>query len=299
MKDPKSGWLCLDKPEGISSNLAMLKVRKILKAKTGYIGTLDPFATGVLPIAVGEARKYIKFIDGSEKQYTFTTIFGQTTDSLDKNGKFTEATNSIPLKKDILDVLPEFIGEQKQIPPSFSAIKIQGKRACDRVRHGETLELLPRTVKILDLRMIDENLCKKEATFEVICSKGTYIRSLARDMATKLKSLAYVKELRRTKSGFFSIKNAFSIEKLQKMEDTGEWSKVLTSIESPLDDIPALYLRSENIAKLRNGLEIFVEKSVNGSSNVKIFDDFYGEFFGICVLSDDGLIKPLRMKAND
>jgi tRNA pseudouridine55 synthase len=257
MKNLKNGWICLDKPEGISSNLAMLKVRRILNEKTGYLGTLDPFATGVLPIAVGEARKYIKFINDFEKLYEFTMVFGQATDSLDRNGKISETTSRIPKRRDLDDMIPEFIGEQEQIPPVFSAIKIKGNRACDLARRGAFPILLPRKVKIWKLRIISENLNIREVTFEVLCSKGTYIRSLARDMAAKLKSLAYVTELRRMKSGFFSIKNAIAMEKLQKIRDTDALNKILIPIGDPLDDIPALHMGNEDISRLRKGLNFF------------------------------------------
>jgi tRNA pseudouridine55 synthase len=299
MKKSRSGWLCLDKPEGISSNLAMVKVRRILGEKTGYIGTLDPFATGVLPIAVGEARKYIKFLNESEKLYTFTMVFGQTTDSLDKNGKLMEETNHIPDEKAIRDVIPTFIGKQKQIPPVFSAVKICGTRACDLARRGKAPTLQPKEVEIMELRMVGENLREKTVTLEALCSKGTYIRGLARDIAKKLKSLVYVSELRRTRSGFFSIKDAISMEKLQKIGDTEDWSDVFTSIESPLDDIPALYLGGESVAKLQQGLSVFLESPAAEASNVKVFDDVRREFGGICALSSDGVLKPVRMMAGN
>ncbi|MDR1334433.1 MAG: tRNA pseudouridine(55) synthase TruB, partial [Holosporaceae bacterium] len=229
-----SGWLCLDKPEGMSSNSAMIKTRKILgTVKTGYLGTLDPFATGVLPIAIGEARKFIQFIEESEKTYIFTITFGIITDTLDKSGKIIETCSCIPTKNEILATIPHFIGTIEQIPPIFSAIKINGKRACDRVRSGEQVEIKSRTIKIFDLRLLQTDLEKNEATFTVTCSKGTYIRSLARDFAKKLGSLAHVKDLRRTKSGFFSINNAIPLEKLQKIDNTSKLAGELASVESP------------------------------------------------------------------
>ncbi|MDR0968106.1 MAG: tRNA pseudouridine(55) synthase TruB [Holosporaceae bacterium] len=333
-----SGWICLDKPAGMSSNAAMIKVRKILGENTGYVGTLDPFATGVLPIAVGEARKFIRFVEESEKEYVFTVVFGKTTDTLDKDGEIVATTDNIPNAKAISDALSKFVGEIEQIPPAFSAIKINGRRACDRVRNGESVELKSRRIRIFELEMIQEssllssasshlrhceedevrrgNLEKnerqdarllrrpaprndvsgeiREITFRVLCSKGTYVRSLARDIAEKLGSLAYVKTLRRTKSGFFSTNNIISLEKLIEINDTSKLNEVLASVESPLDDIPALYLRSESVVKLRNGLKVSYE-CFEESSNVKIFDDESGKFCGIGFVSDDGLIKPVRM----
>jgi tRNA pseudouridine55 synthase len=302
MKNPNnviSGWLCLDKPEKISSNFAMIKVRRIFNENTGYMGTLDPFATGVLPIAVGEVRKFINFVNESEKIYVFKVIFGTTTDSLDKCGKITATTTKIPEKSEILNVLKDFTGEIDQIPPIFSAIKKNGARACDRARRGIDVELSSRTVRIFDIKMVDEALHEeKSASFEVRCSKGTYVRSLARDIAEKTGSLAYVDALRRTKSGFFSIKDAIPLEKLLEMKDTKELIDVLIPAESPLDDIPALHLGSEDVARLQNGLQVLVESSQVVASNVRIFDTNDGKggaFCGIGFISADGFLKPVRM----
>jgi tRNA pseudouridine55 synthase len=274
----------------------MIKTRKILNtSKTGYVGTLDPFATGVLPIAVGEARKFIQFIEESEKNYIFTVVFGAITDTLDKNGKLLKIGSHIPTESEISSNLSNFIGEIEQIPPVFSAVKIRGKRACDRIREGEQIEIPARHVKIFDFRLLQ--IAQNEATFTVICSKGTYIRSLARDFAEKLGSLAYVKTLRRTKSGFFSINNAIPLEKLQKIGDTSSLAGVLASVESPLDDIPALYLGSQSVTRLQNGLMVPVKNSGISPTNVRIFGD--GIFRGIGFVSDEGMLKPVRMCVND
>ncbi|MDR1375258.1 MAG: tRNA pseudouridine(55) synthase TruB [Holosporaceae bacterium] len=290
-----NGWLCLDKPAGISSNFAMLKVRKILRQKTGYVGTLDPFATGVLPIAVGEAKKFIRFIEDSDKKYVFTVSFGVATDSVDKDGRIVARTSKIPSKDDILKVIDEFHGEIEQIPPIFSAIKIRGKRACDRARNGESLRMPSRKVNIFSIKMMEENLEDGEATFKVSCSKGTYIRSLARDMAEKVGSLGYVKSLRRSKSGFFSLKDSISLEKLIKMGDTAQMADILIPLERPLDDIPALNLGDRDIGMLRNGLRLTIKKEEVFSSEVRIFDDVNQRFHGIGFVSSNGELKVVRM----
>ncbi len=292
-----NGWICLDKPEGISSNSAMIKVRRIFDCKTGYIGTLDPFATGVLPIAIGEARKFIPYTNESEKTYIFTMIFGTTTDSLDKDGGIIKTSPKIPKKKEVEKILSSFIGEQYQIPPEFSAIKINGKRACDRVRNGENIQLSPRKITIFSMNIIhQQDNDKKSLTLQVSCSKGTYIRSIARDIAEKLGTVAYVESLRRIKSGFFSINNAISLEKLHEMKDTNKLTHILISLESPLDDIPALYLRQEDVAKLQNGLKISIDYCDLSSRSVLIHDDVNRKFKGIGVISDDSNeIKAVRM----
>jgi tRNA pseudouridine55 synthase len=272
----------------------MIKVRKILKQKTGYIGTLDPFATGVLPIAIGEAKKFIRFMEKSDKKYIFTTVFGSTTDTLDKTGTITDITKIIPNKNDVESIIHKFIGDIDQIPPIYSAIKINGKRACDRVRNGEHISLKKKTIKVFSLEIVDENLEQNEMTFEVSCSQGTYVRSLARDMAGKLGSLCYVKDLRRTKSGFFSIENAISLEKLLEIVDTQKVSDFIVSLQGPLDDIPALYLGSDEVAKLHDGLCISHDSSVISSSNVKIFDGD-GVFHGVGFVLESGKVKAVRM----
>ncbi|MDR2794205.1 MAG: tRNA pseudouridine(55) synthase TruB [Holosporaceae bacterium] len=288
-----NGWLCLDKPPGMSSNFAMIKVRKILGARTGYVGTLDPFATGVLPIAVGEARKFIQFLGSSQrKKYDFTIVFGKTTDSLDRDGKITGESLKIPIPEEVKNILPDFLGRQWQLPPIFSAIKIFGRRACDRVRAGENIELAAREVEIffLSLEGVENNIFR----FCVICSPGTYVRSLARDIAEKVGSLGYVDALRRTESGFFSIKHAIPLENLSKIDDTDMLIRLLVPIESPLDDIPALYLENDLVKMVQNGLRISLKNQLSLPC-VRIHENFDGGFRGIGSVSDSGLLKAVRM----
>ena len=291
------GWICLDKPKGISSNLAMVKVRRILKEKTGYVGTLDPFATGVLPIAVGRARKFIQFIENVEKVYEFEVIFGASTNSYDETGEITETTEIIPTKDQIEKILPEFLGEVEQIPPKFSAIKINGHRACDLARRNKSVAIPSRKIFVHDLKLLQffEN---NRAKFQVRCSKGTYVRTLAVDIAQKLNSLCYVKELRRLKSGFFSIDRAISLEKLTEIVDTSELDCSLIPLESPLDDIPALFLEKDCVSRLQNGLSVQLAGSEILSSNVKLFDNEIGEFCGVCFVSADGLVTAVKMYLN-
>lgn len=291
------GWICLDKPKGISSNFAMIKVRKLLKEKTGYIGTLDPFATGILPIAVGRARKFIQFIEEGEKEYEFEVIFGISTDSYDETGKICKTTEIIPTKDQIEKVLPRFLGEIEQIPPKFSAIKINGRRACDLVRQNKLVKIPSRKIFIHDLQLLDfsEN---NSAKFRVRCSKGTYVRTLAVDIARELESLCYVKELRRIKSGFFSIDRSITLEKLMEIVDTNELDDNLFPLESPLDDIPALALEEGYVSRLQNGLAVQLADSEILSSNVRLFDSESGEFCGVCFVSADGLVTAVKMYLN-
>lgn len=291
------GWICLDKPKGISSNFAMVKVRRILREKTGYVGTLDPFATGILPIAVGRARKFIQFIEDSIKEYAFEVVFGTSTDSYDETGNICETTRNIPTKNQIEKILSKFSGEIKQIPPKFSAIKINGRRACDLVRQNKSVKIPPRKIFIYDLQLLDfyeNNLAK----FRVKCSKGTYVRTLAVDIAQKLGSLCYVKELRRLKSGFFSTDRAIALEKLAKIVDTSKLDGILIPLESPLDDIPALFLERDCVSRLQSGLAVQLTNSEILSSNVRLFDSESRKFCGVCFVSADGVVTAVKMYLN-
>lgn len=330
---PVSGWLCLDKPAGMSSNLAMTKVRRIFydkgaagiskrfrDFKAGYIGTLDPFATGVLPIALGEARKFIPYVSEARKTYVFTMVFGSETDSLDVDGKVIASSDHLLSATDLQNVLPQFLGNQMQMPPKFSAIKINGRRACDLVREGDDVELQSRPIHIFSLELLNWNgtaLSESQvtspvtsATLKVVCSKGTYVRSLARDIAQKLGTVAFVQALRRTTSGPFDIKQAIPLEKLQKIEDTRSLMDFVMPLESPLDDIPALYLSSNESTRLQSGLIVFPNdgfrssedskdaakgESSSGDKTVLIFENPGAVFRGIGKLSDNGAVKAVRM----
>lgn len=299
MENSINGWLCLDKPAGISSNSAMIKIRKLFNTKTGYIGTLDPFATGILPIALGEARKFIQYVNEDRKTYVFTMVFGVSTDTLDKDGKETEKLDLIPSAENLADLLPSFVGEQEQIPPKFSALKINGRRACDIMRSGQDVTLSSRKINVFSLDLLENRLEDEAhaATLRVVCSKGTYVRSLARDIAEKIGSVAYVKSLRRTQSGFFQIKSAIPLEKLQKIEDTMALLSFVQPLESPLDDIPALYVSEDEAKKLQNGLRIVLKGSrLVESSNVLIFEESGRLFRGIGSFSAaNSTVRAVRM----
>ena len=291
------GWICLDKPRGVSSNFAMSKARKILGGRTGYIGTLDPFATGVLPIAAGRARRFIQFANEKEKQYEFTVLYGAATDTYDNTGAVVERTDVVPDKSRILHVIPEFLGSITQIPPKFSAIKINGVRACDLARKRQPVELASRKINIFDLKLLE--FSEKKAKFFVSCSKGTYVRSLAVDMAHRMGTLCCVTELRRTMAGFFSLKNAITLEILAKVVDTGKLGSYLIPLESPLDDIPALFLEEDDVYRLKNGQvvqfmdteRLFLDMP---APYVKVFDNGTKQFCGVCGYTD-GYLKPIRM----
>ncbi|MCB9984028.1 MAG: tRNA pseudouridine(55) synthase TruB [Rhodospirillales bacterium] len=279
--DKIDGWINLDKPLGLTSTQAMAKVRRILNAqKAGHAGTLDPLATGILPIALGEATKTIPFMQDRHKTYEFTVTWGERRDTDDSEGETLATSDVRPARDDVEAILADFTGVISQIPPRFSAIKIDGQRAYDLARDGEEVELKAREVFIESLELLEVR--GNEADFVMTCGKGTYVRSLARDMAESLGTCGYVSALRRTRVGGFAQERAISLEKLEEMGDKAR--EALLPLVSALDDIPALALKEAEVAKLRNGQVVsFVSKPdferikaaglENGQSAVAVFRD--------------------------
>ena len=200
--NPVHGWVVLDKPLGMTSTQAVGAVRRLFDAqKAGHAGTLDPLATGILPIALGEATKTVPFAVDGEKAYRFTVRFGIETDTDDAEGQIVRTSEKLPTAQEIASILADFTGEISQVPPTFSAIKVEGNRAYDLARSGEDVVLEPRWIVVEDLRLID--MTDGAAVLEAECGKGTYVRALARDMGRALGSAAHVINLRRTRVGAF------------------------------------------------------------------------------------------------
>lgn len=250
--DAISGWVNVDKPLGLTSTQVVGKIRRILNAqKIGHAGTLDPLASGVLPIALGEATKTIPYAQDSDKTYSFTVKWGEQRDTDDAEGQVIATSNVRPTEQQILSILPNLIGEIEQIPPLFSAIKINGARAYDLARSGEIPDLKSRIVDIFHLELIS---CRQdEADFLMECGKGTYVRSLARDMAESLGTKGYVSALKREAVGCFSVNNAISLDFLEGLDYQSARIEALLPLQTVLDDIPALALSAEETAKLRSG----------------------------------------------
>lgn len=208
----KGGWININKPEGISSAHLLNKLKRFFPKKTrvGHAGTLDQYACGVLPVAVGFATKLIPDIMEAEKAYTFTVCWGAFTTTGDRDGDVIETCSKIPMQDEINHILPSFLGIQNQVPPSYSALKINGKRASDLMRKGEIVELAPRQITLFELNHIENS--DQHSTFFVRCSKGTYVRSLAVDIAKALGTAGYVTYLRRDRVGNFIVENAYSLE---------------------------------------------------------------------------------------
>ncbi len=253
---PVHGWLVLDKPEEITSTQAVGKCRWLLNAqKAGHGGTLDPLASGILPIAFGEATKTVPFVMEADKDYRFTIRWGASTTTQDREGDVTATSDVRPTQDAIEAVLEDMIGEIDQVPPQFSAIKVDGERAYDLARDGETVELKPRKVQLFDARL---DACPSEdlAVISVSCGKGFYIRALVRDIAAALGAEGHVAALRRTRVGAFSEDIAITLEKFAEIGDRDALEAELVAIETALDDIPALAVKGDEASHLRQGREI-------------------------------------------
>lgn len=254
--DSIHGWLIIDKQEGIGSTDVVNQTRRLLNAnKNGHAGTLDPFASGVLPIAFGEATKLIPYVTDGNKEYEFTLKFGSTTDTLDLTGQITHSDGKIPTKDEILNILPEFIGSITQIPPAYSAIKINGKRAYDLARKGQEVDIPERRIEIYKLELLSI-LSADEYRFRVLCSKGTYVRTLGADIAKKLGTFGHLTALKRTKCAKFDLSHTILLENLKNMDYIGSRQSQLLPLLTSLCDITVLAVREEDATKLRMGQKI-------------------------------------------
>ncbi len=256
------GWIILDKPLGLGSTQGVSAVKRALRdsgygpklrdlPKVGHGGTLDPLATGVLPIAVGEATKLAGRMLDSDKVYDFTIRFGVETDTLDLEGKPVAESHVRPTRDQIEAILPRFTGPIEQVPPAYSALKVDGERAYDLARKGEAVTLATRAVTIHALTVGDTD--SDSATLTAHVSKGTYIRSLARDIALALGSVGHVTMLRRVKAGPFTLDSAISLDKLDESAKGRTLEQCLLPLRAGLDDIPALLLEPGQAGALRQG----------------------------------------------
>lgn len=246
------GWVNLHKPVGITSTQALAAVKRVLKPqKAGHAGTLDPLASGILPIALGEATKTVPYVQDCIKTYNFTVTWGEQRSTDDAEGAAIASSDKRPSREDIEPILPEFIGDIQQTPPQFSAIKVDGERAYDIARGGDEVELKSRPVYIETLEIVDHS--PEETAFRCVCGKGTYVRSLARDMGLKLGCFGYISLLERASVGPFNLENAISLDIFQQNDDKPTPEQVLLPLQTALDDIPVLALREQEAARLKNG----------------------------------------------
>jgi tRNA pseudouridine55 synthase len=293
------GWLVLDKPAGISSAKAVAIARRAFNAaKLGHGGTLDPLASGVLPLAFGEATKTVSLVMDGRKTYRFTIRFGQQTATDDTEGEVVATSDVRPDDAAIRAALSRFTGAIEQTPPAFSALKIEGKRAYELARQGQTVELKARPVEIFRLDLIARP-APDLADFEVDCGKGTYIRSLARDLALALGTVGHVAALRRTQVGKFTENRAISLVKLEALGHSPARFEHLLPVETVLDDIPALAITEEEAALLRKGqflpmLRTGLRDRVPPMSDSPL-RAMFGDRLVALVRTEDGEIRPVRV----
>ena len=254
--DAVSGWICFDKPYDLTSTSAVGRVRRIFNAqKAGHAGTLDPLATGILPIALGEATKTVAFMMDADKAYRFTIAWGRTTTTLDREGETVAESGVRPSVAEVEAALPAFVGDISQVPPIYSAIKVDGERSYDLARAGETPDLAARIVTVHSARVAGAEDAD-HVTLEIECGKGTYVRAICRDLAAALGACGHVSDLRRTRVGPFSDKTAVTLELLEDLGHKARQSELLLPVETALDDIPELAVTDEDAFRLKQGRSI-------------------------------------------
>ncbi|HEX5079885.1 MAG TPA: tRNA pseudouridine(55) synthase TruB [Geminicoccaceae bacterium] len=252
------GWLALDKPEGMTSTEAVARVRRITDAaKAGHGGTLDPLATGVLPIALGEATKTVAYIVDGRKHYRFTARLGEARTTDDREGEVTAHSPERPDSDAIERALPAFVGTVEQVPPRFAAIKIDGERAYDLARRGAPVELAPRPVEIERLTLL-ERPDRDHAVLEMVCGRGAYVRAVVRDLGEQLGCFAHVAALRRLRVGPFRAESAIAPETLAQLVADDALPQALISLPAALQEMPALPLTGPQAERLRAGQKIRV-----------------------------------------
>lgn len=297
-RNPVTGWLILDKPYGMTSTQAVGKIRFLFNAeKAGHGGTLDPLASGLLPIALGEATKTVSYAMDGRKIYRFTARWGEERTTDDLEGEVSATSDKRPSGKEIESILSRFTGEIMQAPPAYSAIKVDGERAYDLARAGEVVELAERPILIEALSLVDIP-DPDHATFEATCGKGTYIRSLARDMGRALGTAAHVTSLRRVAVGPFTEDHMISLENLVELGHKAPGGDAKTGallpIETVLDGIPALAIDEEQARRLKLGQPVLLR-----GANAPIAEDAVlvmsgGKPLGIGTIVQ-GSLKPKRL----
>lgn len=271
------GILVINKSKGLTSNDIVKKVKKILNTKVGHTGTLDPNATGVLPLLLGNATKISKYLINHDKEYEAVIKLGAKTTTADVEGKIIEEkeVNKEKLKKEnIEEVLKSFIGKQQQIPPIYSAIKVNGKKLYEYARQGKEVEIKARNIEIYDLKLLKIDSKNDELTINVKCSKGTYIRSLCEDIAVKLETLGYMKELNRIQVGEFNIKDSVTIEEFKANIENKDYSNII-GIEKIFKEIPEITIKQREYEKYLNGVKIDTD-NMDGVYRIYLDNKFSG-----------------------
>lgn len=285
------GIIIINKEKNYTSNDVVNIVKKITKSKVGHTGTLDPNATGVLPLLIGNATKVSKYLINHDKEYEVVLQLGIRTETADVEGKVIEqkeVTAEMLNKDNIEEKLQQFIGKQEQIPPIYSAIKVNGKKLYEYARKGQEVELKPRQIKIYSIQLVGINEKEKQISFKVKCSKGTYIRSLCEDISKKLGTVGYMKELNRLQVGEFYIKDAVTISEMKEKIEAGNLESIIT-IEEIFKNNPQIQLEQEQIEPYINGVKINTEKT-NGVYRIYKPN---GTFIGLGIIENSKLKRDI------
>lgn len=284
-----NGIIIINKSKGCTSHDVVYKVKKIFNEKVGHTGTLDPMAEGVLPILIGNGTLLSKYLINHDKKYIVKLQLGEKTDTADSEGKVIETQvvkDELLNEKNINEILKSFIGKQEQIPPIYSAIKVNGKKLYEYARKGQDIELKPRQIEIYDINLISYSSEEKQIEFEVFCGKGTYIRSLCEDIANKFETVGYMKELKRTQVGDFKIENSLTIEEIEENMDN---DKKIISIEKIFENNKSIKLEDKKLQHFLNGVKL-TQKYEDGI--YKIYDK-NNNFIGIGIIEKELLKRDI------
>ena len=309
-----NGIILIDKEKGCTSHDVVYKVKKLTNSKVGHTGTLDPNATGVLPLLIGEATKISKYLINHGKEYEVVLELGKRTSTADIEGEVIEE-KEVPdeslEEQYVKEILKIFIGKQEQTPPIYSAIKVNGKKLYEYARKGQEVKLEPRQIEIYDIELLNINKAEKQINFKVQCSKGTYIRSLCEDIAEKLGTVGFMKELKRTVVGDFKIENAITVEELKEKIENEDYSCII-SIEEIFKNNDRIDLRQQDYSKYVNGVKLELEnckitesdmtlrniKAEPKESNLKdeVYRIYlYNKFIGLGIVSENKLKRDLLL----
>lgn len=296
----KNGWLVIDKPSGFTSFQIVKIIRKLYSIKkAGHAGTLDPLATGILPVALGEATKTIPYAMDTDKTYHFTVCWGDDRDTNDSDGSVIATSKKRPSEDSIINTLQNFKGKFAQVPPNYSAVKVDGRRAYELAREEKPVKLKARTVEVKSIKLL-KILDPDHAEFCATTSKGFYVRSLARDLGLELGTFGHIVALRRSQVGTFYEKDSILLDSLLALEHSRDKFKALLPVERALDDIPALSLTESSAKRLRCGQSISVTEEANCLDerpervNKLAYATFNGKLLAVVTFQDNHL-KPVRI----
>ncbi len=289
------GILIINKPKEFTSHDVVAKVKKICKVKVGHTGTLDPMATGVLPILLGKGTKLSEYLINHNKIYEAVISLGEKTSTADSQGEVIERKevnlNNLQIEN-VKSILQNMVGKRKQTPPIYSAIKVNGKKLYEYARSGKKVEIPQREIEIYSMELIEIDKSLKTISFRVHCSKGTYIRTLCEEIAEKLETVGYMKELNRTKVGNFEITSAITIEDLEKNKDSEEFlNKHIIRIQDFFKDYPIIFLEKQEIELLLNGVKL-QRNLENGLYQIQTKNK---EFIGVGIVTNNVLKRKLML----